>query len=124
MERLSAADWPGNVRQLENTIESAMALAPGPRLRAADLALHQPLSRPVSSPALAALPITLEAYERCALDRALAESGGEATAAARLLGIGRSTFYRKLAKHSVHPDRRTEARGVRRGPAADRLRTP
>jgi len=109
LERLAASDWPGNVRQLENTIESALALAPGPRLRAVDLTLGRSARRPVLSSALDELPITLEAYERCALDRALAKSGGDATAAARLLGIGRSTFYRKLAKHSLPPGRRTGA---------------
>lgn len=114
LDRLIAADWPGNVRQLENTVESAMALAPGPRLRVADLSLGRRLSRPLSPPALDALPITLEAYERCGLQRALAESGGDATEAARLLGIGRSTFYRKLAKHSLHPG----SRPVREGRSA------
>jgi transcriptional regulator with PAS, ATPase and Fis domain len=112
LDRLVAADWPGNVRQLENTIESAMALAPGPRLRVADLSSGQRLSRSVVPPALDTLPVTLEAYERCGLERALAESGGDATEAARLLGIGRSTFYRKLAKHSLHPGSRpVRARG-------------
>jgi DNA-binding NtrC family response regulator len=119
LDRLIASDWPGNVRQLENTIESAMALAPGPRLRATDLTFGRPLSRPVSAPTLVALPITLEAYERCALERALATSAGDATAAARLLGIGRSTFYRKLAKHSLHPGNRP-ARTGDRGQAARR----
>jgi transcriptional regulator of acetoin/glycerol metabolism len=48
-----------------------------------------------------ALPTSLDAYERCVLERALEESGGDASAAARLLGIGRSTLYRKLAKHNL-----------------------
>ena len=122
LERLIEADWPGNVRQLENTIESAMALAPGPRLRAADLSLGRRLSRSVSAPALDALPITLQAYERCALERALAESGGDATEAARLLGIGRSTFYRKLAKHSLDSGSRPpRARADHRGVVGDAL---
>ncbi len=47
------------------------------------------------------LPITLDAYERCALERALAECVGDVTAAARILGIGRSTLYRKLAKYGI-----------------------
>jgi two-component system response regulator AtoC len=111
--RLMTADWPGNVRQLENTIESAMALAPGPRLRAGDLSFGPSNSRSlalstqssVARSTPSTLPITLEAYERRALERALVESGGDATAAARMLGIGRSTFYRKLAKHSMDSGR-------------------
>ena len=47
------------------------------------------------------IPLTLEAYERCALERALAMANGDATEAARRLGIGRSTFYRKLAKQGL-----------------------
>ena len=101
LELLMASDWPGNVRELENTIESAMALAPGPRLGISDLALNRPASRSTSVCVPTALPISLDAYERCALERALAECVGDVTAAARVLGIGRSTFYRKLGKHGI-----------------------
>jgi transcriptional regulator of acetoin/glycerol metabolism len=47
------------------------------------------------------LPLSLGAYESSSLERALREAGGNATDAARLLGIGRSTFYRKLGKHGL-----------------------
>jgi DNA-binding NtrC family response regulator len=50
------------------------------------------------------IPLSLEAYERCALERALREAGGDARAAARRLGIGRSTFYRKLARRQGRVD--------------------
>jgi two-component system response regulator HydG len=102
LERLQGARWPGNVRELENVIESAMALAPGPRLRPADLP-RVPSVGPVHALAPLHLPLSLDAYERCALERALEESAGDATAAAKRLGIGRSTFYRKLAKHRLQP---------------------
>jgi transcriptional regulator of acetoin/glycerol metabolism len=89
------------VRELENAIESALALAPGPLLRIADL----PGARRRAAPAPAApptdLPLSLDAYERCALERALRETGGDATQAARLLGIGRSTLYRRLVRHGL-----------------------
>jgi two-component system response regulator HydG len=99
LEQLVQADWDGNVRELENTVESALALAPGPRLRAQDLPRLRH-TRPVARPEQeAALPLSLEAYERCALERALQEAGGDAAEAARRLGIGRSTFYRKLGRH-------------------------
>jgi two-component system response regulator HydG len=101
LETLVESEWPGNVRELENVIESAFALAPGPRLRVADLprTCRRVSRRP--DEALAGIPTSLEAYECSALERALLESGGDATAAASLLGIGRSTFYRKLAKHGL-----------------------
>jgi two-component system response regulator HydG len=98
LERLVENEWPGNVRELENAIESALALAPGPRLRAADLPVLRRVPGRAPSPSESDLPLSLEAYERCALERALRECGGDATEAAKRLGIGRSTFYRKLAQ--------------------------
>jgi DNA-binding NtrC family response regulator len=104
--------WPGNVRELENTIESALALAQGPLLGPRDLRLGRegaPLTAPV--PANAALPLSFDAYERSVLERALAECDGDAVLAARKLGVGRSTLYRKLARHGLG------ARRPRVGPA-------
>jgi DNA-binding NtrC family response regulator len=101
LEVLVESEWPGNVRELENVIESALALAPGPRLRIENLARTRRRSPQVALASLEGIPVSLEAYERCALERALRECGEDATAAAKRLGIGRSTFYRKLAKHDL-----------------------
>jgi DNA-binding NtrC family response regulator len=91
--------WPGNVRELENAIESALALAAGPLLRARDFPIRR---APIALPGPPGdLPLSLDAYERSVLERALAESEGDAGLAARRLGIGRSTLYRKLAKHQL-----------------------
>jgi DNA-binding NtrC family response regulator len=110
LAELSVREWHGNVRELENTVESALALASGTRLRRADL---QPVASRLSPDSLApssqrGVPLSLDAYERCALERALREESGDATAAARRLGIGRSTFYRKLAKHGIRVRDRVE----------------
>ena len=100
LEKLLRYAWPGNVRELENAVESALALAHGATLRAGDFGFEAPQqSTPVPPPD--ALPLRLDAYERCALERALDESGGDATEAAKRLGIGRSTYYRKLARHGI-----------------------
>ncbi len=111
LERLMSHDWPGNVRELENVIESALALVRGPRLRAADLPIGRSRRAPMAAPSGApgeappvGLPLSLDAYERSALSRALREAQGNATEAARRLGIGRSTFYRKLGKHGLSLD--------------------
>ncbi len=101
LELLCAHEWPGNVRELENVIESALALAPGPRLRAADLPRERRTSSSPVASLPADLPLSLASYERAALERALAEARGDARAAARRLGIGRSTLYRKLAHHGL-----------------------
>jgi transcriptional regulator of acetoin/glycerol metabolism len=76
-------------------------LAPGPRLRVADLPRERRAPSPLRADAGCDLPLSLAAYERAALERALRESGGDASAAARALRIGRSTFYRKLAQRGV-----------------------
>jgi len=113
LELLVAREWPGNVRELENAVESALALAPGPRLRRADFSLAGASRGLAAAGPPADLPLSLEAYERAALGRALRESGGDASAAAQRLGIGRSTLYRKLARHGL----RTARHGVGAGRA-------
>ncbi|MFQ5513042.1 MAG: sigma-54-dependent transcriptional regulator [Myxococcota bacterium] len=101
IEALISRPWDGNVRELENTIEAAVALARGPRLTVADLGL-QNLREPVpASPAPEDLPLSLEAYERRCLEQALARTAGDVRRAASLLGIGRSTLYRKLRRHGL-----------------------
>jgi len=100
LEWLCRNDWPGNVRELENVIESALASARGPRLRLADLQRGRGATRPAAA-ATAELPLSLAAYEREALSRALREAGGDVRRAAAMLGVGRSTLYRKLGQHGL-----------------------
>jgi two-component system response regulator AtoC len=120
---LAERDWPGNVRELENAIESALAFARGPRLGAADFALPSAPRRETAPGKESALPLSLGAYERAALERALTESAGDATRAARRLGIGRSTFYRKAAQHGIALARRgAEALPGNRAPEAPSAR--
>jgi DNA-binding NtrC family response regulator len=107
-EKLLAYAWPGNVRELENAIESALALGRGPALCPGDFSFEA-AARTEPAPAPEGLALSLDAYERCALERALRECGGDAGVAARRLGIGRSTFYRKLARHGLRPARALSA---------------
>ncbi len=95
MIRLMAYDWPGNVRELENAVERAVALGSGPILHVGDLPSnlqHSNGERLLHSDEL----LPLEELERRAILRALREAGGNKLAAARLLGIGKTTLYRKL----------------------------
>lgn len=98
MTRLMAYDWPGNVRELENAIERAVALGSGPILHVGDLPsnLQQSTTEPTSS---SDELVPLEELERRAIFRALRETGGDKLAAARLLGIGKTTLYRKLKQY-------------------------
>ena len=99
LEHLMAAEWPGNVRELENVVESALALAPGPRLRVQDFSHSRASVAAAPIVPAGSLDLSLEAYEHSALERALEEAQGDVPAAARRLGIGRSTFYRKLTRY-------------------------
>ncbi|MGA3292706.1 MAG: sigma-54 dependent transcriptional regulator [Candidatus Acidiferrales bacterium] len=100
MARLIAYDWPGNVRELENAIERAVALGSGPVLHVADLpsSLQYGTGERISQTD-ELLP--LEELERRAILRALREAGGDKLAAARLLGIGKTTLYRKLKQYEA-----------------------
>jgi two-component system response regulator PilR (NtrC family) len=99
LEELMAYDFPGNVRELENILERALALSGGGELGPADLALHRiaPEDDEEAEPAGEAaapakdldapLPAYLDRLEREAILQALGKTGFNRTAAARLLGI-------------------------------------
>jgi len=100
MNRLMAYDWPGNVRELENAIERAVALSSGPVLHIGDLPSNLQHHTGERLPAGDEL-IPLEELERRAIFRALRETGQDKLAAARLLGIGKTTLYRKLKQYEA-----------------------
>ncbi|HET9784080.1 MAG TPA: sigma-54 dependent transcriptional regulator [Terriglobales bacterium] len=100
MERLLAYDWPGNVRELENCVERTLALAGGPRLEVEDLPSPLQHARLVRREAGVAGPVRpLAELEREAIFEALAHVKGDKILAARLLGIGKTTLYRKLKEY-------------------------
>jgi len=98
MGRLMAYDWPGNVRELENAIERGVALGSGPVLHVSDLPSNLHYGATDRLPGNDEL-LPLEELERRAIYRALRETGGDKLAAARLLGIGKTTLYRKLKQY-------------------------
>ena len=109
MRRLTSDDWPGNVRELENAIERAVALSSDPLLQVGDLPsnLQYPPAQYFSEND-ELLP--LEEIERRAIFRAMREAGGDKLAASRLLGIGRTTLYRKLRQYARDPAIPTDVR--------------
>lgn len=103
--------WPGNVRELRQAIEGATALlADGEALDAEHLParLRDALSRATPEPSERAeqdVPLTLAdavaGAERRALLRALSQAGEDPEAAWTLLGVGKTTFYKKLKEHGI-----------------------
>jgi two-component system response regulator HydG len=102
MARLMAYDWPGNVRELENAVERGVALGSGPILHVGDLPSNLQHGTPEHLPQNDEV-VSLEELERRAILRALRETSGDKLAAARLLGIGKTTLYRKLKQYEAPP---------------------
>jgi len=98
MRALTRYHWPGNIRELQNFIERAVIVSPGPVLQAPVRELQRAGAAPGA--------VTLEAAEREAIRRALRDSsgrvGGERGAAARL-GMKRTTLQAKMRKLGINP---------------------
>ena len=127
MRLLQGRDWPGNVRELESCLKRSAAMGAGPVLRCADLAADL-IARSVAAPGLAdssakplaetlsdvlprsveetrdpsgASTIPLAEIEKQAILHAILVSRGDKILAARRLGIGKTTVYRKLKEYGV-----------------------
>jgi two-component system response regulator GlrR len=99
MELMAAAQWPGNVRQLDNAVEQHVALAPGAVITAEQV--RRSLGRDAGN-----FPSVAEAraaFTRDYLVRLLKLTEGNVSEAARLAQRNRSEFYKLLARHEVEP---------------------
>ena len=97
MAALMAHDYPGNVRELENLIQAAVALAPGDTITSEDLVVTPDRrGRAEGSGEM----VSLREMERRHIESVLRAVGGNRRAAARILGIDRSTLYRKLRQYA------------------------
>ena len=103
LELLMNHRWPGNVRELRTAIESAVVLCRGERITARDLprGVRSEMS-PSSDPGrlLAKNDLTVKEAEKQLIVRALKETKGNRTLAAKKIGMPRRTFHRKL--HAYH----------------------
>jgi DNA-binding NtrC family response regulator len=107
VKALLAYEWPGNVRELENCLERACAFTSGPLIHVTDL------PREIGHLAAAEASdgnghshgkiIPMAELEKQTILSAIAELNGDKLQAARLLGIGKTTLYRKLKDYSAHP---------------------
>jgi DNA-binding NtrC family response regulator len=106
MRALMAYQWPGNVRQLENAIERAVALSAGRQhIEMADLPAEVQAAPPATATPLVDfpeggmdMPAYLAALERDLIGRALDRTGGNRNRAAELLHIKRTTLVEKLKR--------------------------
>jgi transcriptional regulator with PAS, ATPase and Fis domain len=101
LDRLLGYEWPGNVRELENAIERAVLLAEGkPRIQVGDLPPEVREGGGAERPASDA-PRTLAEVDRRHILATLERLGGNRKAAAKALGIGENTLWRKLKSYGM-----------------------
>jgi DNA-binding NtrC family response regulator len=119
MANLLSYSWPGNVRELENCIRQMVVMSQDPLLtpRALPASIRHLLEVAEPQPAgatnseqlntlahaLSEAVLPLVEIERRAILRALDQSGGDCRVAAHLLGIGRTTLFRRLKAYGLRP---------------------
>lgn len=97
MALLTAYRWPGNVRELRHSIERAIILAEGERLRSEDFSsLNAPADQITKAGAQ-----TLEEVEKATIRRVLEKHSGNISGAARELGLTRTSLYRRIEKYRL-----------------------
>ncbi|MYA98710.1 sigma-54-dependent Fis family transcriptional regulator, partial [Candidatus Poribacteria bacterium] len=104
LQMLMQHDFPGNVRELKNAIESAVLFETTDQLQPQSLPLHltqKDSQTATGSPTDTTVILPLDEVERRAIIHALKVTDNNISAAAQALGIGRNTFYRKLEKYNL-----------------------
>ena len=101
--RLQAYAWPGNIRELRNTVEAAVVTAPGDTLRADLLRLDGPAAKPAEAGGAWSPPegLTLDQIEKQILEAALRRNGGNRSLTADQLGLSRRTIQRKIQDYGL-----------------------
>ena len=98
-------DWPGNVRELENCLERTYAFTTGPVIHTTDLP-HEIAKLPLQQAGVnnedgSSKILPIAELERRTILHAISELHGDKLQAARLLGIGKTTLYRKLKDYAA-----------------------
>jgi DNA-binding NtrC family response regulator len=106
LKLMLAYEWPGNIRELENCIERACALSSGPTIHLADLPSSIQNWREQTEPASETMIsrrgiLPIAEMEKQAILGAIEQLHGDKLEAARLLGIGKTTLYRKLKEYGA-----------------------
>ena len=102
LKAMLAYDWPGNVRELENCLERACAFTTGPMIHVADLptSLHSvPGGGSAAGVDGSSKIVPMAELEKQTILNTIAQLNGDKLLAARLLGIGKTTLYRKLKEY-------------------------
>jgi DNA-binding NtrC family response regulator len=101
IERLTAFDWPGNIRQLQNEVQRAVLLSEGDEVSAADLSITDVRVSASPNEGSDTSFTLLEGVERNAIVSTLKETSGNKLETAKRLGIGRQTLYNKIKAYGI-----------------------
>ncbi len=93
-------DWPGNIRELQHCVETAVVMSDGKEIQLSDLPLSVSKSSNVESISIP-IGITLEDAEKIIIQENLAVNKGNKSKTADILGIGRKTLHRKLQEYGM-----------------------
>jgi DNA-binding NtrC family response regulator len=99
IERLTAFDWPGNVRQLQNEVQRTVLLCEGNEVAVTDLSVAN--AKVGNADGTDTSFTLLEGVERNAIIQTLKETGGNKLETAKRLGIGRQTLYNKIKAYGI-----------------------
>lgn len=95
VKKLTKYNWPGNIRELQHTIEKAVILSEGHTLKPEDFIFR------TTGKKTSGFPLTIEEMERGLIEDALDRHNGNFTAVAEQLGISRQTLYNKIKRYDL-----------------------
>ncbi len=96
IRKMESYHWPGNIRELQHIIERALIMSENDEINAEDILLTAE-----SSDAVSGGNLNIEELEKNAIKKALLKHAGNLTKAAKELGLGRTTLYRKMEKYGI-----------------------
>jgi two-component system response regulator HydG len=99
MARLAAYRWPGNVRELKHAVERAVIMSENASFPLDSIGLAAPA--PAAPAPAQNQTLNLDELEKQAIQQAISHYQGNLTRAAQALGLGRTTLYRKMARHGI-----------------------
>jgi len=101
LDWLTAQPWPGNIRQLKQTLERTLLLAGRNQLTQADFVATSAVDEGAPGARLGVDGMTLEQVERHMIEQALQQHTGNISRVARTLGLSRAALYRRLERHGL-----------------------
>jgi DNA-binding NtrC family response regulator len=104
LKLLMSLPWKVNVRELDNVLERAMILGDGEWVTPAELPRCDVPQEKNNSESTNDLRVAVQSYEKSHIQNVLTQTAGDKTRAAQLLGVSRSSLYRKLESLGIHED--------------------